>query len=194
MTKTAQSSIPPASFTASGLQTKASLPEVRGISLPANRQPGAKAPGNTKSAYGWAKSPVCPALPSSTSTPTRAKKAARCCRRSLRRERSMSGLFAYAVRWRQIAWRRQGEQLAAREVARSRLTFASTGRGAPSSMVSADRRLSSACNRHLTTVCATDRSRCPQLVALGAKRTSTGDVNKRNLWVHVGDQYKTAPA
>src|SRR6476620_1924292 len=27
----------------------------------------------------------------------------------------------------------------------------------------------------------------------GAKRTS-GDVNKRNLWVHVGDQYKTAPA
>ena len=59
----------------------------------------------------------------------------------------MSGLFAYAVRWRQIAWRRQGEQLAAREVARSRLTFASTGRGAPSSMVSADRRLSSEYNR-----------------------------------------------
>jgi arylsulfatase len=30
----------------------ASLPEVRGIILPANRQPGAEAPGNTKSAYG----------------------------------------------------------------------------------------------------------------------------------------------
>jgi hypothetical protein len=43
--KTAQPSIPPASFTASGLQTLASLPEVRGISLPANRQPGAQAPG-----------------------------------------------------------------------------------------------------------------------------------------------------
>ena len=40
--KTAQPSIPPASFTASELQTKASLPEVRGISLPANRQPGAR--------------------------------------------------------------------------------------------------------------------------------------------------------
>ena len=115
MTKTAQSSIPPASFTASGLQTLASLPEVRGIILPANRQPGAQAPGNTKSAYGWAKSPVCPALPSSTSTPTRAKKAARCCQRSLRRECSMSGRFADAVRRRQIAGRRQGEQLAARE-------------------------------------------------------------------------------
>jgi hypothetical protein len=43
--KTAQSFIPPASFTASGLQTLASLPEVRGIILPANRQPGAQAPG-----------------------------------------------------------------------------------------------------------------------------------------------------
>ena len=41
-TVTAQSSIPPASFTASGLQTLASLPEGRGIGLPANRQPGAK--------------------------------------------------------------------------------------------------------------------------------------------------------
>ena len=91
------------------------MPEVRGISLPANRQPGAKAPGNTKSAYGWAKSPVCPALPSSTSTPTRAKKAARCCQHSLRRECSMSGRFADAVRRRQIAGRRQGEQLATRE-------------------------------------------------------------------------------
>ena len=37
--------LPPASFTVSGLQTKASLPEVRGIILPANRQPGAQAPG-----------------------------------------------------------------------------------------------------------------------------------------------------
>src|SRR5258708_34760029 len=47
-TKTARSSLPPTSFTASGLQTLASLPEVRSISLPANRQPGAEAPGNTK--------------------------------------------------------------------------------------------------------------------------------------------------
>ena len=39
----------------------------------------------------------------------------RCCQRSLRRECSMSGRFADAVRWRQIAGRRQREQLAARE-------------------------------------------------------------------------------
>ena len=115
-TKTAQSSLPPASFTAFGLQTKASLPEVRGIILPANRQPGARRQVTLKARMGWAKSPVCPALPSSTSTPIRAKKAARCCQRSLRTECSMSGRFADAVRRRQIAGRRQGEQLAAHEL------------------------------------------------------------------------------
>src|SRR5271155_5199080 len=51
-TETAQSSLPPTSFTASGLQTLASLPEVRGISLPANRQPGAEAPGTLKARMG----------------------------------------------------------------------------------------------------------------------------------------------
>lgn len=44
MTKTARPSIPPVSFTASALQTLASLPEVRSTILRANRQPGAKAP------------------------------------------------------------------------------------------------------------------------------------------------------
>jgi hypothetical protein len=68
-----------------------------------------------KGAYGWAKGPVCPALTSSTSTPTRKKNAARCCRHSLRRECSMSGRFDDAIRRRQIAGRRQGEQLATRE-------------------------------------------------------------------------------
>jgi hypothetical protein len=55
------------------------LPEVRGIILPANRQPGAEAAGNT------------PALPSSTSTPTRAKKAASPSRKA----RLKAGLFVH---------------------------------------------------------------------------------------------------
>src|SRR5258705_803486 len=87
--------------------------KVQAQSDPANA--GTKHLGNTKSADGWAKSPVWPALPSSTSAPTRAKKAARCCQHSLRRECSISGRFADAVRRRQIAGRRQGEQLATRE-------------------------------------------------------------------------------
>ena len=59
-TKTAQPSIPPASFTASGLQTLASLPEVRGTILPANRQPGAQAPGR-RGATETAQSSIPPA-------------------------------------------------------------------------------------------------------------------------------------
>jgi hypothetical protein len=51
----------------------------------------------------WVGDPVCPGLPSSTSKPTRAKKAARRCQHSLRRECSISGRFADALRRRQIA-------------------------------------------------------------------------------------------
>ena len=43
------------------------------------------------------------------------EEAARCCQRSLRTECSMSGRFAMLYARREIAGRRQGEQLAARE-------------------------------------------------------------------------------
>jgi hypothetical protein len=76
-TETAQSSLPPTSSTASGPQTLVSLPEVRSTSLHANRQPGAEAPANLKKRVWVGNKPVCPVLPSSTSTPSRAKTAAK---------------------------------------------------------------------------------------------------------------------